>query len=136
MKKLTMVTFALLLMLAFGAQVFAEGTTTRGMGGTPGAGTGTGTFDDATTDFGTTGTRGGTGTFGANRDNGFGTTGYGTTGTGTGTGTGTNGFGNNDNNNFRATAADDGADWGWLGLLGLLGLAGMFGKNKNGQQGR
>lgn len=29
------------------------------------------------------------------------------------------------------TRADDGFDWGWLGLLGLIGLAGLAGKNKH-----
>jgi|GEM_PF-1433920 hypothetical protein len=28
-------------------------------------------------------------------------------------------------NNYRTAAADDGFDWGWLGLLGLFGLAGL-----------
>lgn len=29
-----------------------------------------------------------------------------------------------------AAAADDGFDWGWLGLIGLLGLAGMRGRDR------
>lgn len=36
---------------------------------------------------------------------------------------GTNGF--RATNTVRANAADDGMDWGWLGLLGLIGLAGL-----------
>jgi MYXO-CTERM domain-containing protein len=51
----------------------------------------------------------------------------------------TGGAGNTDGNNvnqgknnmFRTTAADDGTDWGWLGLLGLAGLAGLAGRNRN-----
>jgi len=39
------------------------------------------------------------------------------------------------NNDYRArttaTAADNGMDWGWLGLLGLIGLAGLRGRNHN-----
>jgi MYXO-CTERM domain-containing protein len=29
-----------------------------------------------------------------------------------------------------ATAADDGFDWGWIGLLGLIGLAGLAGSRR------
>lgn len=33
--------------------------------------------------------------------------------------------------NYRTTAvANNGFDWGWLGLLGLIGLAGMRGRDK------
>lgn len=34
-------------------------------------------------------------------------------------------------NVYRANAADDGTDWGWLGLLGLIGLAGMMGRGRD-----
>ncbi len=34
------------------------------------------------------------------------------------------------NNMYRATAAEDDVDWGWLGLLGLAGLAGLMGRNR------
>lgn len=34
-------------------------------------------------------------------------------------------------NTVRANAADDGTDWGWLGLLGLIGLAGMMGRGRD-----
>lgn len=33
------------------------------------------------------------------------------------------------NNSYRAAAADNDRDWGWLGLFGLIGLAGLFGRN-------
>lgn len=33
-------------------------------------------------------------------------------------------------NTVRANAANDAADWSWLGLLGLIGLAGLFGRNR------
>jgi MYXO-CTERM domain-containing protein len=39
--------------------------------------------------------------------------------------------GQGNNNMFRTTAADNGTDWGWLGLLGLAGLAGLAGRNRN-----
>jgi hypothetical protein len=29
-----------------------------------------------------------------------------------------------------ATRADEGFDWGWLGLLGLIGLAGLAGSRR------
>lgn len=28
-------------------------------------------------------------------------------------------------------AADDGFDWGWIGLLGLIGLAGLSGRKRD-----
>ncbi len=37
----------------------------------------------------------------------------------------------NNNRTVRATAADNGTDWGWLGLLGLIGLAGMMGRGRD-----
>ncbi len=42
------------------------------------------------------------------------------------TDTGMRGF----NDGYRATAAADETNWGWLGLLGLIGLAGLFGRNR------
>lgn len=113
---------AMSLMLVFAAvPVDAEGVTGgTGAGTTRGMNTNVGDVNDfnfdRTNDFGTNNNNG-TGNFGTNgwnnNNNGFGTTGV------------------NDNNRFRTTAADNDADWGWLGLLGLLGLVGMAGRNRN-----
>jgi hypothetical protein len=57
-------------------------------------------------------------------------TGAGVTGTGAGvTGTTVPGAGVN-NNMYRTAAADNDANWEWIGLLGLVGLAGLMGRNR------
>jgi len=134
MRKLLMFALVLMLSLVLNTAVFGAGTTTDGTATTPGTTRGmnmpTGTYNGTTTTGTTPGTTtpGTTGTttpgmYGPNGTTTYGTRGYDNIRGYGNTVDGTNTLGNR---GYRATATNNGSNWGWLGLLGLIGLAGLF----------
>ncbi|PZD97068.1 hypothetical protein DNH61_04010 [Paenibacillus sambharensis] len=129
------------LMVVLSVPAFAEsGASAAGSSMTNRGGMGATTVTNGTDEYGTrgmAGTTAGTNAYTAANGNNRGMNNY-TTDTNNNNGFrryGVNSAGNGNNTmtgqRLRANAANDGMDWGWLGLLGLLGLSGLRGRNRD-----